>query len=163
MRKHRRGLTILVASSSIALIGISLRGGQADDPKRLTADDVIGLWKPMPQGAKDFQQLGASPRESPEVAAYTFRVVGPSFEDLWNHYADLCGIRDRYDARRFLTSGNTGARGSYVVTDRPTSGAGGARGMSVFLLRTDRYTATATIEPDPGGNAVRGSIAAVIR
>src|SRR4051812_23062805 len=162
MQKHRRWLTILVASGLVAMTGISLRGGQADDPKRLTADDVITLWKPMMDGVEDFQQLGASPKESPGVAAYTFRVVGPSFEGVWNHYADLCGIRDRYEAKRFLTWGNTSPRGSYVVTDRPSSDARGGRGLSVFLLRTDRYTVTATIQPDPDGKAVRGSIAAVI-
>ena len=103
----------------------------------------------------------ASPRESSGVAASTFRVVGPSFEGLWNHYADLCGIGDRYEARRFLISGGTGAKGSYVVSDRASSDAKGGRGLSVFLLRTDRYTVTATIQPDPDGKAVRGSIAAV--
>src|SRR4051794_33687961 len=144
MRKLRRGFTILVAAGLVAMIGISLRGGQADDRKRLTADEVITLWKPMLEGVEDFQQLGASPKESPGVAACTFRVVGPSFEGLWNHYADLCGIPDRYEAKRFLTSGNTGTRGSYVVTDRPSSDARGGRGLSVFLLRTDRYTVTAT-------------------
>ena len=116
----------------------------------------------MLDGREDFQQFGASPKESPGVAAYTFRVMGPSFEGLWNHYANLCGIGDRYEARRFLTAGGTGAKGSYVVTDRASSDARGGRGLSVFLLRTDRYTVTATIQPDPDGTALRGSIAAVI-
>jgi hypothetical protein len=88
--------------------------------------------------------------------------VGPSFEELWNHYADLCGIGDRYEARRFLTSGSTGDKGSYVVTELWSSEGGVARRLSVFLLRTDRYTMTATIQPDLDGKAVRGSIAAVI-
>jgi hypothetical protein len=162
MHKHRRWLTIMVASGLVALIAISLRGGQADDPKRLTAEDVITLWKPTPEGAEDLQQFVASPKESPGVAAATFRVVGPSFEVLWNHYAGLCGIPHRYEAKRFLVSGGTGAKGTYVVSDRPSSDARGERGLSVFLLRTDRYTVTATIGPDPDGKAVRGSIAAVI-
>jgi hypothetical protein len=162
MRKHRRWLTIPVASGLVALIGIGLRGGRADDSKRPTAADVITLWTPRRDGVKDFHQFGASPKESPGVAACTFRVVGPSFEELWNHYADLCGIGERYEARRFLTSGSTGAKGSYVVTERWSSDGGVARGLSVFLLRTDRYTVTATIQPDLDGKAVRGSIAAVI-
>jgi hypothetical protein len=161
MRKNRRRLTILVAAGLVALIGIGLRGDQTDDTKRLTADHVITLWKPMLDGTEDFQQLGASPKESPGVAACTFRVVGPSFEALWNHYADLCGIGSRYEASRFLTSGDTGVKGSYVVTDRASSDGKGGRALSVFLLRTDRYTVTATIQPDPDGKAVRGSIAAV--
>jgi hypothetical protein len=161
MRKHGRWLTIPVASGLVALIGIGLHGGQADEPKRLTAADMIEPWKPDLDGTKDFHLFGASPKESPGVAAYTFRVVGPSFEGLWNHYADLCGVKDRYEARHYLTSGNTGAKGSYVVTDRSTSDAKGESRLSVFLLRTDRYTVTVTIEPDPDGKAVRGSIAAM--
>ena len=128
---------------------------------RPTAEGVIMLWKPMLKGTEDFQQFWASPRESPGVAASTFRVVGPSFEGLWNHYADRCGIRDRYEARRFLNSGGTGPHGSYVVADRWSSDAVGGRGLSVFLLRTDRYTVTVTIQPDRDGKAVLGSIAAV--
>jgi hypothetical protein len=162
MRTHKLWLTIPLASGLVALIGIGLRGGQADDPRRLTAADVIKLWKPMLKDIEDFQQFWASPRESPGVAASTFRVVGPSFEDLWNHYAVRCGIADRYEARRFLNSGGSGAKGSYVVADRASSDAEGARGLSLFLLRTDRYTVTVTIQPDRDGKVVLGSIAAVI-
>jgi hypothetical protein len=162
MRKQRRGLTILVASGLVALIGAGLRGGQADDAKKLTAEDVIRLWEPTGDGIEDFQQFWASPKESPEVAACTFRIVGPSFERLWNHYANLCGIKDRYEAKRLLVSGGRSDKGSYVVGDRASSDANGERGLSVFLLRTDRYTVTTTIRPDPDGKAVLGSIAAVI-
>jgi hypothetical protein len=161
MRKHGRCLTIAVVSGLVALIGIGVRGGLADDQKKLSAEDVITLWKPMPDGVEDFQQFVASPKETPGAAAATFRVVGPSFERLWNHYADLCGIGDRYEASRLLMSGGTGAKGTYVVSDRASSLAKGGRGLSVFLLRADRYTVTATIEPDPDGKAMRGSIAAV--
>jgi hypothetical protein len=85
-----------------------------------------------------------------------------AIEDLWNHYADLCGISDRYKAKTFLTSGNKGVKGSYVVTDRPSSDDPAQRGLSVFLLKNNRYTVTVTIQPDPDGKAVRGSMAAVV-
>jgi hypothetical protein len=162
MRIHKRWLLIPVASGLVTLLGIGVRGGQADDPKRLTAADVIKLWNPMQDGVEEFQQFVASPEECPRMAASTFRVVGPSFERLWNHYADMCGIGKRYEARRLLISGGTGTKGSYAVCDRASSGAKGGRGLSVFLLRSDRYTATATIQPDPDGKAMRGSITAVI-
>jgi hypothetical protein len=161
MHKHRRWFMIGVASGLVGLIGIGVRGGQADDLKRLTADDVIKLWNPMADGAKDFQQWVASPRESPGMAAATFRVVGPSFEKIWNHYAGLCGISDRYQASRLLMTGGTTPKGTYVVSDRPSSLAKGERVLSVFLLRTSHYTVTATIQPDPDGKAMRGSIVAV--
>jgi hypothetical protein len=163
MRTHRRWLTISVASGLVALIGIGLRGGQADDPTRLTAADVIKVWNPTLEDTEDFQQFCASPPESPGVAASTFRVVGPSFEDLWNHYAVRCGIADRYQARRFLNSGGSGAKGSYVVADRASSDAEEGRGLSIFLLRTDRYTVTVTIQPDRNGKVVLGTIAALTR
>ena len=117
MRKHRRWITIPVASGLVALIGIGVRGGQAEDSKRLTAEDVITLWKPMQDGVEDFQQWWRRRRNPPAMAVATFRVVGPSFEGLWNHYADLCGIGDRYEARQLLISGGTGPRGP---TSSPT-------------------------------------------
>jgi hypothetical protein len=161
MRNFSRWLTVLVTSGLVALIGMGVRGGQADDAKPLTASAVIELWKPTLDGVEDIQCLEASPKESPGVAAATFRVVGPSFEALWNHYAGLCGIGDRYEAKRFLVHGGKGAKGTFVVSDRASSDAKGERGFSVFLLQTDRYTVTVTIQPDPDGKAMRGSIAAV--
>jgi hypothetical protein len=160
MRKHRRWFTITVASGFVALFGIGLSGGQADDSKRLTADDVIRLWKL--NGVEDFQSFGGSPEESPGVAAHAFRVIGPSFEGVWNQYADLCGIGERYQARRLLISGRTTAKGRCVVTEQASSDAKETQGLSVFLLRTDRYTVTATIRPGPDGKSVLGSIVAVI-
>jgi hypothetical protein len=161
MRNHRRWLTISFATGLVALIGLGLGGGRADEPKRLTAEDVVELWKPKLKGTEDLLLLGGSPEQSPGVAAYTFRVVGPSFERLWNHYADLCGVKDRYQAKHVLIAAKTGPKGSYVVSERWSSEANEERRLSVFLLRTDRYTVTATIEPDPDGKSVRGSIAAV--
>jgi hypothetical protein len=110
---------------------------------------------------EDYQVFEAPLKESPGVAVHTFRVVGPSFERVWNHYADLCGIAQRYEPKRFLMSSKSGTKGSYIVSDRASSDAQGGRGLSVFLLRTDRYTVTATIQPDPAAKAVLGSIVAV--
>jgi hypothetical protein len=155
--------TITIGAFSVTLASVAgLRAQISKAPERLTADDVIATWKPYIKAPKDYQQLGASPKQSPGVAAYSFRVEGPSFEDLWNHYADLCGISEQYEAKTFLTSANAGVKGSYVVTDRASSDDRGQRGLSVFLLKNDRYTVTVTIQPDPDGKAVRGSISAVV-
>jgi hypothetical protein len=162
MRNHGRWLTISFATGLVALIGLGLGGGRADEPKRLTAEDVVELWKPNLEGTEDFHLLGSSPEQAPRVAAYTFRVVGPSFERLWNHYADLCGVKDRYQAKLALVTGNTGPKGSYVVSEQSSSDAKEGRRLSLFLLRTDRYTVTATIQPDPDGKSVGGSIAAMM-
>jgi hypothetical protein len=162
MRKRKQWLTISIASGLIALIGISMRSGQAEGSKPLTAVEVIKLWEPILNGVKDFQSFEGSPKECPGVAAGTFRVVGPSFERLWNDYADLCGIGDRYEAKKFLVKSGKGAKGDYVVSDRPSSNVTVERGLSAFLLRTDRYTVTATIQPGPDGKSMLGSISAVI-
>jgi hypothetical protein len=143
------------------MVGIGLAGGRADDSQRLTAEDVIKLWRPTPDGVVDFQQFEAAAKESSAAATATFRVVGPSFERLWNHYAERCGMVERYEEKRLLVSGGTSAKGTYVVNDRASSDAKGERGLSVFLLRTGRYAVTATIQPDPDGKALRGSIAAI--
>jgi hypothetical protein len=161
MRKLRRWLILSVASGLVALIGIGLRGGQADE-KRMTTEDVIKLWEPRLDGVKDYQQFVVAPKESSKLAAATFRVVGPSFEGLWNHYAELCGIKDRYEAKHLRITGGSSARGTYVVSDRGSLDARATRGLSVFMLRTDGYTVTATIQPDPDGKAMLGSIAVVI-
>src|SRR5262249_48127864 len=135
----------------------------ADDLKRLTAADVITLWEPKPEGVVDFQQFVASPRETETMAAATFRVVGPSFENLWNYYAGLCGIPDRFDASQLLVKGKTGAKGTYVVSDRASSDSPRSRALSVFMLRNERFAVSVTIEPDPAGKAILGSIAALTR
>jgi hypothetical protein len=145
----------------VVMIGVSVRGGLADDPKPLSAADVIAQWEPKLEGVEDFQRFMASPKESPAMAACTFRVVGPSFGALWNHFADLCGIPDRYQARRSLVSLGSVDKGSYVVSERAAADADGGRGLTVFLLRTDGYSVTVTIGPDPAGKVLLGSIAAV--
>jgi hypothetical protein len=161
MRNYRRWLTIPLATVLAALIGINLRGSEADDTKPLTAEDVIKLWEPRLRSVEDFQQFVASPKGSTGLAAATFRVVGPTFEDLWNHYAHLCGITDPYKESQLQNFGGSSARGSFVVSDRGSLEVKGRRGLSVFVLRTERYTVTATIQPDPDGKAMLGSLSAV--
>jgi hypothetical protein len=165
MRKHGRWITstagLIAVMLTLAGVG-GLRAELPEAPERPTALEVIAAWKPYVNPPKDFQQWWASPERSPGVAACSFRVEGPSFEELWNHYAELCGVGGRYEAKTFLTTGDVGPRGSYVVTDRASSDGRGERGLSVFLLKNDRYAVTVTIQPDPDGKALRGSIAAVV-
>jgi hypothetical protein len=85
-----------------ALMGVgtmAARSGVGRDepakPKPPAAEDVIKLWAPKLKNATDYQQMGGAPKQSPNVAAYSFRVVGPTFEELWNHYARLCGMKQR--------------------------------------------------------------------
>jgi hypothetical protein len=159
----RQLLTMGVPFAVVAMVGgaIGVRGRQTDERKRLpAAAEVIKSWEPKLDGVEDYQQFVASPKLSDTMAAATFRVVGPSFERLWNYYADLCGIPDRYAAKRLLNCGRIGAKGTYVISDRASSDTEGRRALTVFLLRTDQYTVTVTIQPDADGKAMLGSIAA---
>jgi len=139
-------------------------GPRADEPaglRKLTAEDVVKLWTPELKTATEYGQTGGSPKQSPNVAAYSFRVVGPTFEELWNHYAQLCGVKERYAEKRFLITADAGPNGSYVVSDRAAADGTGGRGLSVFLLKTDAYTVTVTFQPDSGGKSISGSLSAI--
>lgn len=164
MRKYGRWFTIPAALALVGLLGVGLRGVQAgDDPKAQAAVDVFEMWKPMKpklDGLTDFQTFGGSPEKTPGVAGYSFRVVGPSFADLWTYYAELCGIEQHFDAGRYLNATGTGAKGGYVISERPTSD-GQARALTVFVLRADHHSVTVTIRPDFDGKAILGSITAV--
>jgi hypothetical protein len=70
-------------------------------------------------------------------------------------------MKQRYEEKRFLFSGDSGPNGSYVVADRMPAGGQGGRGLSVFLLKTQSYTVTATFHADPDGQAITGSLTAV--
>jgi hypothetical protein len=89
-------------------------------------------------------------------------MVGPTFEELWNHYAALCGMKQRYAEKKFLVTAKTSPKGSYVVSDRAAADGQGGRGLSVFLLKTDDYVVTVTFQPDPGGNSISGSLSVVV-
>jgi hypothetical protein len=151
---------VLGAGSAAVLPGAG--GDEPAKPKKLTAEDVIKAWSPDLKTATEYGQIGGSPKQSPNVAAYSFRVVGPTFEDLWNHYAKLCGVKDLYADKTFLTAADTGPSGSYVLSDRAAADGKGGRGLSVFLLKTDQYTVTVTFQPDPGGKSISGSLSAVV-
>jgi hypothetical protein len=143
-------------------LALALIAAEPAKPKKLTAEDAIKLWSPLLlKTAQDYGQMGATPEQSPNVAAYSFRVIGPTFEELWNHYAQLCGMKQRYEEKTFLISGDTGPNGSYVVSDRMPAPGKLDRGLSVFLLKTDSYTVTATFQADPDGKSITGSLTAV--
>jgi hypothetical protein len=152
----------LALGMGVTVVGPALCGGEPARPKKLTAEESLRAWSPRLKSATDYQQWGGSPGRSPDIAAYSFRVVGPTFEELWNHYAELCGVKDRYAEKMFLNTADDGPRGSYVVSDRWTADSEGGRGLSVFLLKTETYTVTVTLVPGPGGKSISGSLSAVV-
>lgn len=163
MSKHTRWLlTVLLLGAGVAAVATSTRGQEPAKPKKPTVEDVAKLWSPDLKSATEYGQIGGSPKQSPNVAAYSFRVVGLTFEELWNHYADLCGVKQRYAEKNFLVTADTGPNGSYVVSDRAAADGRGGRGVSVFLLKTDTYTATVTFQPDPDGKSISGSLSVAV-
>lgn len=157
MSNQEKWLIVLLGAGVLAT-ALST-SGQESKPTKLTADDVVKLWSPQLKSASRFGQVGGSPGKS-NVAAYTFTVVGPTFEELWNHYAQLCGTKDKYEEKNFRVTSDTGPKGSFVISD---GGDGkGGRGVSVFLLTTDTYTVTITFHTNPDGESIRGSLCAVV-
>jgi hypothetical protein len=143
-------------------LGLALTASELTRSKKLTAEDVIALWSPRLVNAVDYAAMDGSPEQSPDVAAWSFRVIGPTFEELWNHYAQLCGMKQRYAEKSFQVIGDTGPFGSYVVSDRMPPGDQTGRSVSVFLLKTDSYTVTSTFQTGPDGKSITGSLTAVI-
>lgn len=155
-------MVILVLGAGMIAVAPGTRGQEPAKAQKPTAEGVAKLWSPELKSATSYHLTGGSPKQSPNVAAYSFRVEGPTFEELWNHYAKLCGIKQQYAEKTFLISADAGPNGSYVVSDRMAADGKGGRGLSVFLLRTDAYTVTVTFQPDLGGESISGSLSAVI-
>ena len=137
--------------------------GQAEAKERaLSAEDVIKAWTPDRKLVTDYNEFGGSPEKNADVAAFSFRAIGPSYEQLWNFYADQCGMKQRYAEKTMLVSPGTGPKGSYVVADIAATDRA-SKATSVFLLKTDQYTVTATIHPNSDGKSIGGSLTVVMR
>lgn len=155
-------LTLLIVGASMTTFATGICGDEPVEPGKPTAEEVVKLWSPKLQSATEFGQTGGSPKQWPGVAAYSFRVVGPTFEELWNHYAGLCGMKQKYAEKTFLGTAGTGPKGSFVVSNRAAADGQGGRELSVFLLKTDAYVVTVTFQPDPGGKSISGSLSVVV-
>ena len=153
-------LSVLLFSCFFALTHTS---AQPAKTRKRTALEVIELWSPRLKTTTDYQWMGGSPKESPHVAAHSFRAVGSSYGELWTHYAKLCGIKEQYAEKSFLNTAGTGPNGSYVVSDRVSgeiAAKASGRGLSVFLLKTDDYTVSVTFQPSMDGKSIIGSLTA---
>ena len=155
-------IAFVVLNAGAGALALGTRGQEPPNTKKPTAEAVARIWSPSLKSATDYTQFGGSPQQSPNVAAYSFRVIGPTFEELWNHYAKLCGIKERYAEKAFLVSADAGPKGCYVVSDHRAADARGGRGLSLFLLKTEAYTVTVTFHPDTGAKSISGSLSVVV-
>jgi len=145
------------------LLACALGAAEPTQAKRLTAAEVANLWNPQPKPGVDLQRMGG-PQDS-GLAAYSFRVAGPTYGELWNHYAELCGMKERFAEEQFLNSGGSGPKGRFLVLDRVPGALGDhaipGRGLSMFVLKTDSHTVTVTFHPSPDGRSILGSLTAM--
>jgi hypothetical protein len=138
----------------------------ADPPKKLTGDAVWKEWHPKQiKGVKDYNATGGSPKEAPDVAGLTFTLKGTmTLEDVWNFYAEKCGLEERYKEKHVWMVTKTTPKGECVLSVRLTSLDETAKHReTMFLLKTDAYTVAVTLHVDPDGKTIVGSIAAVVK
>jgi hypothetical protein len=154
-------LTAFAFAILLAACNSKVRAAEPGKSDAITAKAVIERWTPIPKASTDFGKMGGSPEGDPKVAAYSFRAVGSTYEEYWNFYADLCGIKQRFAEKKMVVSPGKGPKGSYVVSDHAAvDGSGHA--VSVFLLKTDQYTVTVTLHPSADGKGIEGSLTAVV-
>jgi hypothetical protein len=135
----------------------------ADPAKKLTADAVVKQWTPKTKGDESsYGRTGGSPKESPDVAGHTFMMTGMTLEQVWNFYAERCGLEERYKEKHYLIATGTTKAGHYVVSGRPAAGKA-EHGESMFLLKAAEYTVTVSFHLDPDGKTVLGSIGVVVK
>lgn len=137
----------------------------ADPAKKLTGDAVWKEWHPKQiKGVKDYHATGGSPKEAPDVAGLTFTLKGTmTLEDVWNFYAEKCGLEERYKEKHVWIMTKTTPKGECVLSVRLTSMDESAKHQeTMFLLKTDAYTVAVTLHVDPDGKTIVGSVAAVV-
>jgi hypothetical protein len=144
----------------MAVVVVLAGGGRGDErpaAKAEVLDDLVKRWTPDPEGAEVAKYGGAIKDAKapfrPRVAAHTFDVTGATFEAVWNHYADRCGAKERFDPRQVRQGTWQGADGkpSYVIAERETRA--GER-VSVFTYRGGGHTASVSIQPRGDGKTV---------
>jgi len=100
---------LVAAAGTCGPPAAAARGDEPRPAKKVTAGDVLKDWKPKPAGrGKEFEATGGSPKDAPDVAAMSFRLAGWSFEEVWNFYADKCGVADRYQEKNILIATGRG-------------------------------------------------------
>src|SRR5262245_8079157 len=134
-------------------------------PKKLVAKDIADQWlskavKGPPGG--EYYGVGASaPKDSSKLYAKSFMTSFGTLEELWNFYAQKCGIDKKYDEKElFLLSGESKA-GSFVLVERLQQDNRN-RSESVFGLRTSEYTVSVTLRPEAGAKSVAGTLVVVV-
>jgi|SRR5262245_42181541 len=146
------------------LLGSAARTGESP-PKKLVAKDIADQWlskavKGRPGG--EYYGVGASaPKDSSKLYAKSFMTSFGTLEELWNFYAQKCGIDKKYnDKELFVLSGESKA-GSFVLVER-LNRDNRSRSESVFGLRTNEYTVSVTLRSEAGGKSVAGTLVVVV-
>ena len=146
------------------LLSSAARTGESP-PKKLIAKDIAGEWlskaeTPRPDG--EYQGVGANaPKDSSKIYARSFTTSFATLEELWNFFAQKCGIDKKYNEKElFVLSGESKA-GSFVLVER-LDRDNRNRSESVFGLRTKDYTLSVTLRSEAGGKSVAGTLVVVV-
>ena len=166
MRRHLIPVGVLAVSCLTLwlLLPSATRTGESP-PKKLVAKDIAAEWlskanTPRPGG--EYQGVGANaPKDSSKIYARSFTTSYATLEELWNFYAQKCGIDKKYnDKELYLLSGESKV-GSFVLVER-LERDNRNRSESVFGLRTNEYTVSVTLRSERGGKSVAGTLVVVV-
>ena len=146
------------------LLSSAARTGESP-PKKLIAKDIAGEWLSKAEASRpggEYQGVGANaPKDSSKIYARSFTTSFATLEELWNFFAQKCGIDKKYNEKElFVLSGESKA-GSFVLVER-LDRDNRNRSESVFGLRTKDYTVSVTLRSEAGGKSVAGTLVVVV-
>jgi hypothetical protein len=146
------------------LLSSAARTGESQ-PNKLVANDIADEWLSkagMPRPGGEYQGVGANaPKDSSKIYARSFTTSFATLEELWNFFAQKCGIDKKYDEKElFILSGESEA-GYFVLVER-LDRDNRNRSESVFGLRSSEYTVSVTLRPEAGGESVAGTLVVVV-
>jgi hypothetical protein len=123
------------------------------------AKDIAVEWlskAEKPGAPGEYQSVGASaPKDSPNLYAKSFTTSYATLEELWNWYAQKCGIDKKYHEKELHVMSGESKVGSFVLVERLQ---GDKCSESVFGLRTNDYTVSVTLRSAMGGKSVAGTL-----
>ena len=101
------------------LLGSAARTGESP-PKKPVAKDIWLSKASEPRPGGEYQGVGANaPKDSSKLYARSFTTSFATLEELWNFYAQKCGIDKKYnDKELFVLSGESKAGSFVLVTSR---------------------------------------------
>jgi hypothetical protein len=146
---------LLTRSTRVVAADKASKGGN-----RTALEAAAKEWSPN-RHARDYHSVGAlTPTNAPPTVYAVSFSTSQSVEDVWNFFAEQCGIDKKYsETNLFILSGQN-QRGSFVLVERLYESR---LCESIFALRSKNQTVTATVRPGNGDRTSAGSIVVVLQ